>query len=153
MSIFVMNFLHIEIARKLHTFSNHQWKKIMQFDSILLVFIIKVVIIFKMVIFHLKIFKKYRCADASLRFQRILVKVAVLRFLESLNPNLLTDFRIFECRIQYGGQNFENCSEFDETVRIQVFGVAESESVVRFSISKIANPTRRLEWLKRSGTW
>ena len=63
-----MIFFHIEIARKLHTFFNHRCTKIMQFDSILLVCIIKVVIIFKMVIFHLKIMKKYSRVDASLSF-------------------------------------------------------------------------------------
>ena len=42
--------------------------------------------------------------------------------------------------------------KFDEIVHYYVFGVAESESVVRFSISKIANLIWRLEWLKGSGT-
>ena len=71
---------------------------------------------FQMVIFDLKILKKYRCVDASLSFQRIFVKVAVHRFFGSLNPNLVSDFRNWNWQIQYGGQNFEKCSELDEIV-------------------------------------
>ena len=133
------DFFYIHIARKFHTFFNHWCTKIVQFDSILLVFIIKVVIIFKMVIFHLEILKIHRCVNASLRLQRILVKIAIHRFLGSLNPNLVSDFRNLKWRIQYGGQHFEKCSELEEIVRTQVFGVAESKSVVRFSISKMAS--------------
>ena len=92
-----------------------------------------------MVIFHLKILKKYRCVDVSLSFQRILVKVAVHRFLGSLNPKLVSDFQNSKWRIQYGGQNFEKCSELDEIGRIQVFGVAESKSVIKFSKLKMAD--------------
>ena len=101
-----------------------------------------------MVIFHLKILKKYRCVDASLRFLRILVKVAVDKFLESLNPNLMSDFLNSKRRIEYGGQKFENYSELDEIIRTRVFGDTEPKSVVRFSISKIENAIWRLEWLK-----
>ena len=79
------------------------------------------------------------------------MKVVVHRFLGSLNLNLVSDFLNSRWRIQYGGQNFEKYSELDEIVRTHIFEVADSESVVRFLISKIPNPIWRLEWLKSSG--
>ena len=41
--------------------------------------------------------------------------------------------------------NFEKCSELDEIVRIQVFGVAESKSTIRFSKFKMADPIWQTE--------
>ena len=100
--------------------------------------------------FSLENFEKCRCLDAVLRFKRILMKVAVYRFLGSLNPNLVSDFRISKWRIQYGGPNFEKCSELDKIVRSQVFGVAESKSAIKFSKLKIADPIWRTEiWKTR----
>ena len=78
--------------------------------------------------------------NVSLRFQRILVKVAIHRFLISLKPNLVSDFLNSKWRIQYGGQNFEKCSEFDEIVRRHFFGVGESKSDIQFLKFKITDP-------------
>ena len=130
---------HIEIAREFHTLFNQQCTNSLTLYKSNKVFIIKVVIIFQMVIFHLKILKKYRCVDALLSFQRIMVKVAVHMFLGWLNLNLLSVCENSKWWIQYGGQNFEKCSELDEIVRTQVFGVAESKSAIKFSTFEIVD--------------
>ena len=46
------------------------------------------------------------------------MKLSVYRFLGSLNLNLSSNLKNSKWQIQYGGENFENCSELDEIVRV-----------------------------------
>ena len=45
-------------------------------------------------------------------------KTVVLRFLGSLNPNLIPDFQNSKLRIQYGGPNLQKYSELEPIVHI-----------------------------------
>ena len=60
-------------------------------------------------------------------------------------PNLVSDFRNSEWRIQYGGHNFDKSLKLVEIIRTQVFGVAESKSAIKFSKFKIMDPIWRTE--------
>ena len=91
-----------------HTFFNHRCTKIVWFDSISLVFIIKVVIIFKWWFLTWEFWKNIGVWTLHSVSNEYSWKWLYIGF--------YTDFRNWNWQIQYGGQNFEKCSELDEIV-------------------------------------
>ena len=105
-----------------------------------MVSIIKVVIIFKIMIFHLKILKKYKCVDASLRLQRILVKVAVQGFLGVAECESGIRFSKFKMTDSIWRSKFWKLFRIRWNCPYSGFWVAESKSAIKFLKLKMTDP-------------